>query len=227
MRLDGDGATPPELSALPASCAPSVRALGTPALPPGIDWPRVLPLADEPIVGAAAERPPAGPPPDELLCERAELRPYNRASALRLKRPADAQALLESQRSWILQRNSICGAMAGNAAWPCILDMTKKRIAALSDPQLVTVEATPKPQLNPAPLQPNAGASPRIQQTPTQSNAPKLNTPSSSVTSEGPNSLLVTLFKDKATAHLAFGIFRKARPPGWSPQSRGPQNAAD
>src|SRR3984957_1474749 len=33
--------------------------------------------------------------------------------ALRLKRPADAQALLESQRSWILQRNTICGAMAG------------------------------------------------------------------------------------------------------------------
>jgi uncharacterized protein YecT (DUF1311 family) len=117
--------------------------------------------------------------------------------ALRQKKPADAQALVESQRSWILQRNSTCGAVPGNAVWSCIMDMTKKRIAALSEPQLVTVEATPAPQPYPAsqsnPAQPIAGASPRTQPTSSPSE-PKSNAPPSSVTSEGPNPLLVALF---------------------------------
>jgi uncharacterized protein YecT (DUF1311 family) len=118
--------------------------------------------------------------------------------AMRLRKPADAQALLESQRTWILQRNSICGAVPGNAVWSCIVDMTKKRIATLSEPQLVTAQTTPTPQPSPAsqpnPLQPNATPSSRIQPTPSQSNAPKSNAPTTNAASDGPNPLLVTLF---------------------------------
>jgi uncharacterized protein YecT (DUF1311 family) len=116
---------------------------------------------------------------------------------LRLKKPADAQTLLESQRSWIQQRNSACGAVPGNVVWSCILDMTKKRITVLSEPQLATVEATPAPQPSSAPQsnapRPNISASPRAQPTVTPSNTPNSNVPSS-IPSEGPNPLLVALF---------------------------------
>jgi uncharacterized protein len=117
---------------------------------------------------------------------------------LRLKKPADAQALLESQRGWIEQRNSTCGAVQGNVVWSCILDMTKKRIATLSEAHVATVEATPAPQpsaaAQPNPSQPNAAASPRVQPTSASSNVPKSNPPSSSATAEGTNPLLVALF---------------------------------
>jgi uncharacterized protein YecT (DUF1311 family) len=116
---------------------------------------------------------------------------------LRLKKPADAQTLLESQRSWIQQRNSACGAAPGGVVWSCILDMTKKRIAVLSEPQLATVEAAATPQPSSAPQsnapQPNITAFPRVQPTVTPSNTPKL-IPPSIVPSEGPNPLLVALF---------------------------------
>jgi hypothetical protein len=61
MGLDGDGMAPPELSEFPAGCAPSVRSFGTPALAPGIDWPNVAPLVDEPVVVVAAEVPAVDP----------------------------------------------------------------------------------------------------------------------------------------------------------------------
>lgn len=48
-----------------------MRGFGTPALAPGIDWPTVVPLVDEPVVGAVAEVPTAELPPDELLCANA------------------------------------------------------------------------------------------------------------------------------------------------------------
>ncbi|MGY4368450.1 uncharacterized protein ACVW1A_004515 [Bradyrhizobium sp. LB1.3] len=53
--------------------------------------------------------------------------------ALRLRKVADRQSLIESQRSWIQQRNMGCGAVAGNAVWSCVLEATKQRIAVLSE----------------------------------------------------------------------------------------------
>lgn len=65
MRLDGAGAAP-ELSALPAGCAPSVLpGFLTPELTPGIDSPSVVPFVEAPVVVGAAEEPAAEPPPDE------------------------------------------------------------------------------------------------------------------------------------------------------------------
>jgi uncharacterized protein YecT (DUF1311 family) len=134
--------------------------------------------------------------------------------ALRQKKATDAQALVDSQRSWILQRNSTCGAVPGSAVWSCIVDMTKKRIATLSETPLVTVEETPARQPNPVsqsnPSQPNAGAAPRTQPTFAPSNAPQSNAPSSSVTSEGPNQLLVALFV-MCAAIGAIAVFNNIR----------------
>lgn len=38
-----------------------MRSFGTPALAPGIDWPNVAPLVDEPVVVVAAEVPAVDP----------------------------------------------------------------------------------------------------------------------------------------------------------------------
>jgi uncharacterized protein len=123
----------------------------------------------------------------------------------RQRKAADAQALLESQRSWIYQRNTACGAVAGTAVWSCIMDMTKQRIAALSETPATVVEApsapppsqtspsnqaqtTLKNQGLPSPSPPST-----LSADPPQSAAPKSNAPSDKP-SDGPNPLFVILF---------------------------------
>jgi uncharacterized protein len=110
--------------------------------------------------------------------------------ALRLRRGPDYKSFVESQRSWIQQRNSTCAAVSGNAVWSCVLDMTKQRIALLSeappaaDPTPAAsplAQSTPRPQNLPLVTQPAV-----VQKNPDVSTAPQ--------TSTGPNPLLVVIF---------------------------------
>lgn len=123
--------------------------------------------------------------------------------ALRLRKGNDLQALTATQRSWIQQRNSVCGAAPGAAVWSCVLDMTKERIAILSEPPQVA-EALPAPQSSPIPQSP-ARSTPSINGVPnisipsTVEAAPPSPTPSKSSASPpasegGSNPILVILF---------------------------------
>ncbi len=138
-------------------------------------------------------------------------------AARRLRKPSDAQAILESQRSWILQRNAVCGAASANTVWSCVLQMTKQRIAALSElPQSnepdtrTQVDARPSPDVRPsvetrAPLdvRPSLDTRPKQLSTPKETNAPQpIQLPTTSTKPltttntepDGPNILLVMLF---------------------------------
>jgi uncharacterized protein len=97
--------------------------------------------------------------------------------ALRLRKGADRQSLIESQRSWIQQRNTGCGAAAGNAVWTCVLEETKQRIALLSEAPPLSLD--PMPTASPSPQTP---VQPRTQNVPAMvspSNAPRAPEPSS------------------------------------------------
>ncbi|MHC2535267.1 lysozyme inhibitor LprI family protein [Bradyrhizobium diazoefficiens] len=118
--------------------------------------------------------------------------------ALRLRKGTDRQSLIESQRSWIQQRNNACAAVAGNNVWSCIVDMTKQRIAFLSEPP--PANADPAPMASPSPL---PQSSPKAQNLPpaapppmpgysSVSPAPKPNPPPDSTS--GTNPLLVLIF---------------------------------
>lgn len=77
-----DRGTAPELSAVPAGCAPFERSRGTPALVPGIDSPRVVPFVETPVVVGAVALPAVAPlrgEPDELFCADANV--LDKASA--------------------------------------------------------------------------------------------------------------------------------------------------
>ena len=116
--------------------------------------------------------------------------------ALRLRRGPDHQSLIDSQRSWIQQRNSACAAVAGNAVWSCVLEMTKQRMAFLSQA--------------PAPVDPLPAPSPLVQSTPRPQTVPLVAPPvvaqkSPAVTTtanpsaalepaSGPNPLFVIIF---------------------------------
>jgi uncharacterized protein YecT (DUF1311 family) len=116
--------------------------------------------------------------------------------ALRLRRGPDYQSLVDSQRSWIQQRNSACAVVAGNAVWSCVLEMTKQRIAFLSQAPPLTVptpaplplaQSTPRPQAVPSVAPPAAvQKSSGVTTTANPSPAPE---PSS-----GPNPLFVVIF---------------------------------
>ncbi|AWM06092.2 lysozyme inhibitor LprI family protein [Bradyrhizobium symbiodeficiens] len=119
--------------------------------------------------------------------------------ALRLRKGVDRQSLIESQRSWIQQRNNVCAAVAGNNVWSCIVDMTKQRIALLSEPS--PANADPSPMASPSPMPqspPKAQTLPPVAPPPVApkssgpSPAPK-STPSADSTS-GINPLLVLIF---------------------------------
>lgn len=118
--------------------------------------------------------------------------------ARRSKKPGEVQALVESQRSWIQQRNSTCAAVAGTAVWSCIMDMTRQRIAALSDSQQPS-ESLPSPQPNLRPQAQSAQKDQSIVGQPTAASATPSNVPRAlpspnASSSEGPNPLLVVLF---------------------------------
>jgi uncharacterized protein YecT (DUF1311 family) len=52
------------------------------------------------------------------------------------------QPLLDSQRAWIVQRDSRCGALADNVIWTCLLEMTKLRATALATTETTTEAAS-------------------------------------------------------------------------------------
>lgn len=125
--------------------------------------------------------------------------------ALRLRKAADRQSLIDSQRSWIQQRNAKCATVASNAVWSCVLEATKQRIAVLSEAPPLSLEPAPAASPSPSP-QPQA----RVQDAPRVASptvapkssdalpAPKANPPSESTS--GANPLLVLIFIASAIA---------------------------
>ena len=123
--------------------------------------------------------------------------------ALRFRKGADRQALIESQRSWIQQRNMGCGAAAGNAVWTCVLEATKQRLAALSEAPPLSLDPTPTASPSPqTPVQPRTQNAPA----PSSSSTPRATEPSSpkpnatTESSNGTNPLLVLIFTVGAIA---------------------------
>jgi uncharacterized protein len=118
--------------------------------------------------------------------------------ALRLRKGADRQALIESQRSWVQQRNTGCGAAAGNAVWTCVLEATKQRIASLSEAPPLSLD--PMPTASPLPQAPVQPRTHNVPTTSSPSNTPRATEPSSPKTnataesSSGPNPLLILIF---------------------------------
>ncbi|HEY0329894.1 MAG TPA: lysozyme inhibitor LprI family protein [Rhodopseudomonas sp.] len=119
--------------------------------------------------------------------------------ALRSRKGSEIQSLVEAQRLWIQRRNGACSGIPGTAIWSCILEMTKQRIAALSNP----ARPTDTPNLT---SQPSSTLLPRGQDVATSSQPPApQNGPATTVvpnsnsspanpTSEGTNPLLLVIF---------------------------------
>ena len=162
---------------------------------------RALPSFDCRTAGHSIERAICG---DPTLSEWDARMAQGYQQALKERRLGEAQALVESQRLWIQQRNNVCGAVAGEAVWPCVMDMTRQRIAALS----VAPQKSEAPPATPTPFPPQQQYSARA--VPKDQGAPSLNPPpatqatpmpsassnsndSSISTSGGPNLLLVIL----------------------------------
>jgi uncharacterized protein len=53
-------------------------------------------------------------------------------NALRGRKDGNTQLIMESQRTWLLQRNSRCSGVADTAVSACLLDMTKQRVDVLT-----------------------------------------------------------------------------------------------
>jgi uncharacterized protein len=117
--------------------------------------------------------------------------------ALRLRKGPDSQALVASQRSWIQQRNAVCGGVTGTAVWSCVLDMTKQRLAALSEAPPASVDPTPAASPSPLP-QPRVQNVPPVVAPPVAQRGPDVSTASKPNTapqpSSGINPLLVGIF---------------------------------
>jgi len=117
--------------------------------------------------------------------------------ALRLRKGPDSQALIANQRSWIQQRNAVCGGVAGTAVWSCVLDMTKQRIAALSEAPPASVDPTPVASTSPFP-QPRVQNAPPVVVPPVAQRGPDVATASKPTaapqSSSGINPLLVGIF---------------------------------
>jgi hypothetical protein len=115
--------------------------------------------------------------------------------ALRSRKDGDTQPIIESQRAWILQRNSRCSGVADTAVWSCLLDMTKQRVDVLTKLGAVGTETVPTAPSQTAPKSPVGPGlttpSPNQGSPPT---SPILKSdPSPNPASEGPNSLLLVL----------------------------------
>jgi hypothetical protein len=120
--------------------------------------------------------------------------------ALRTRKDGDTQPIIESQRVWVLQRNSRCGGVADTAFWSCLLDMTKQRVDFLTKLAAVGTETVPMPQsqttTQTAPKNP---ASPIFDTPPPNLTVPSAapiskSSPLPVPSSEGPDSFLVVLF---------------------------------
>ena len=68
-----------------------------------------------------------------------------------LRSSKDRQALLDSQRNWLAQRDAACSSVAGNLTWSCILYATRSRIAELNKTAALSAEQSPAQQL-PTPI---------------------------------------------------------------------------
>jgi uncharacterized protein len=141
---------------------------------------------------------------------------------LRSKRPTDAQALVEQQRSWIQQRNAICGAVPGNALWSCLLDMTRQRHAALAAITQATMTAPQAPSTTPQPVFPsqptNVQGQPKnqsapspsspanVQAAPTSQTVPVSSASPTTAGSDGTSLLLVIVFVMAAAVGAIFVV---------------------
>jgi uncharacterized protein len=118
--------------------------------------------------------------------------------ALRARKDGDSQSVMESQRTWLLQRNNRCGGVADTAIWACLLDMTKQRIDVLTKLAAVGTETVPTAQ-----SQTITQTAPKNSPTPVNTPSPNPAVPPAAPISkssppdspsEGSNSFLVILF---------------------------------
>jgi Lysozyme inhibitor LprI len=85
----------------------------------------------------------------------------------------DPQALLESQRRWIIQRDRTCGSTT-EILFSCLLDMTKQRVTALSEDAAGTTEADLRSSASSATtLQPPLSPTTEAQGSPSPAAAPQ------------------------------------------------------
>ena len=66
-----------------------------------------------------------------------------------LRLAKNRQFFLDSQRVWLSQRDSICGALADNVIWSCVLEMTKARTASLAKSDISGADVVPASQISP------------------------------------------------------------------------------
>jgi uncharacterized protein len=118
-------------------------------------------------------------------------------NALRGRKDGNTQLIMESQRTWLLQRNSRCSAVADAAIWACLLDVTKQRADVLTKLAAAGIETvppaqsqtlTPTAQKNPVLIAPSSTPGSPPSSPTLKSDAP------SNPTSESTNSLIVVLF---------------------------------
>jgi uncharacterized protein YecT (DUF1311 family) len=87
---------------------------------------------------------------ERAICGDATLSEWDsrmgRLFQLSLRLAKDRQALLESQRLWLNQRDGSCGALADTGIWSCLVEMTKSRAAALAKMAASALEAVPTAQ---------------------------------------------------------------------------------
>jgi uncharacterized protein YecT (DUF1311 family) len=98
--------------------------------------------------------------------------------ALRARKDANSQSVIEGQRAWLLQRNSRCAAVADTAVWACLLDMTKQRIEYLT--KLAETGAEPNqttPFPSPVQVAPQNQAGSAVNASPTNSGTPPVPAP--------------------------------------------------
>ncbi|WP_315769101.1 MULTISPECIES: lysozyme inhibitor LprI family protein [unclassified Bradyrhizobium] len=173
--------------------------------------PQIGPSFDCRMATASIERAICG---DAVLSEWDLRMGQQYQQALRLRKSADRQSLIDSQRSWIQQRNTGCGAVAGNAVWSCVLEATKERIAALSEVPPISLDPTPTaspsqlPQSQARAQNAPPVASPTVApKSSDASSAPKPNPPEST---SGTNPLLVLIFIVGAIAG-AIAVYKNIR----------------
>jgi uncharacterized protein len=120
--------------------------------------------------------------------------------ALRNRKDGETQPIVESQRAWLLQRNSRCGGVADTAVWACLLEITKQRVDVLTKLAAVAHETVPAtqsqtetqtaPKSPPGQVSNTPSLNPAVSPTPPTSKSG----PSPNSSSEGSNSFLVILF---------------------------------
>lgn len=129
------------------SSAPDASVL-TPGRPRAL---QAGPSYDCRIATASIERAICG---DAVLSEWDLRLGHQYQQSLRLRKGADRQSLIESQRSWMQQRNNACAAVAGNNVWSCIVDMTRQRIAFLLENAPATADTSTMASPSPLPQSP-------------------------------------------------------------------------